>query len=1459
MPQINRIRIANVAFNGNRSHFKDFKMSFFGKSGTYDLYNGGGKSVLLLMLLQTVLPGSTLDKEQPLKNIFLNTPPNHTSHALIEWILDEGAGFKYLVTGFCVRAKKDATQESSEVDEDGVDVYGIEYYNYYHLYNAPNDFDIDHIELVSHIDQRISCMGFESLKTLLDQIRKTESIDLYSSRKLKEYKRFLRHYGIIDAEWKMIKDLNQDENYITRYFRANDTSRKLIENLLISFIEDVERNAYQNVEDSLTSSMLLAKGLLEIRENLNQLYKDKEQREDFLRVRGYYEQINILTQLLSEDYLLFDDIRKQFVMVAHKLKEITDELALEIEIMDLDINQRENELQNLHFSQDCIKVQSKEIEKSKLDEDIESLEQVISELEVKRSEAEKNLNEAMAQNSYCDFKDVVEEIITAETDLDNLNKSESEIDQEWLEAGYNYRIETEKLLVAYETKLAEEDKCVKSLQEAEETLHYEKIALSVQKGEIIGHIQAHEDLYKSFEKEFIGHKNALDQNGYSLWLLQPSEGIHELTKQIADCQEQVTSTGEKISHLEEEMRSAKELKIGYDNEIKVLDVEMVPFKSKLEEFQQAKVSFQGIAFAYHFKGDAPSLYKTIDLERSDLETKRYSLKVDKEIAAQKEHLLIERGYYIPNQEIIRLHQYLEGRLGNTFLGAEWLNNAENTEELLVRNPLLPYSVIVTGKNFEKLKANLSVLGNKFGDYAIPIQNLDLIRSGKDSLDENILFSTGSQELYTNKDQFREYTNALAQEQAKLDNDLSQISNDIASLRENLKFLESYIALERQIPEIEAAFSRKNLDRANLSEKVRQQKKRFDESQRNLSLNQTLKIKHNQKLDELIKISQRLNDYLDISSKMSEIEYKTQEFRQKQHGLQRRLEQKDEDIQKAKAHLTTRSQSLIDLKTVWGTTKIEAESLTQFKKGVGLEVSYEVAKSKYFSLNSRKSGVNHDREEIQKRLKRYRERRNHFINALKNYGFDVEYFSQQESLALPLIWNSPEKISLLQRQKKMFNDDYINKDKICNDLARKSTEIAGRISGDTDRMMKDYNKEYVQNKSVQTLEEADLLSKELQNSIEGNGKRLTAFIIKRNQVKEKKKNYDNEYLKFTGPLTEYGDLTNEIADDIQEFEKINDRFKKIKDRIQRSKDNLSLKIKNTIDEARELSVYNYAKPIEKFILPNRLSEAQELLSGITECIRIITAKIIEMDEEIETLEGYRENHVNLCLQRAEEIMLELKKLNTLPAITINGKLENMVKIEFKDFSDEDKRGRMGEYITSLAQGEADVKTLSKKLSAKYLLDRITDLDKAKVKLFKVEADYEESRYLDWKYAVGSTGQKSALYINFLISLISFIRLIGNQADFGKSSKVLILDNPYATFSSPYLWDPIFKILQENNVQLIAPGHQINARIVSRFDINYILGEDVSSKRNKIIIKDVRTEVDMNQMEFDKLEYSQESLF
>ena len=52
MPQINRIRVNNVKYNFGTQYYDDFMMRFHCRNTIYDLANGGGKSLLMLLLLK---------------------------------------------------------------------------------------------------------------------------------------------------------------------------------------------------------------------------------------------------------------------------------------------------------------------------------------------------------------------------------------------------------------------------------------------------------------------------------------------------------------------------------------------------------------------------------------------------------------------------------------------------------------------------------------------------------------------------------------------------------------------------------------------------------------------------------------------------------------------------------------------------------------------------------------------------------------------------------------------------------------------------------------------------------------------------------------------------------------------------------------------------------------------------------------------------------------------------------------------------------------------------------------------------------------------------------------------------------------------------------------------------------------------------------------------------------------
>ena len=160
MPQINRIRVNNVKYNFGTQVYDDFIMRFNCKNTIYDLANGGGKSLLMLLLLQNVIPNCTLDEKQPIEKLFRAGCDNTVIHSLVEWKLDScyrKDNFKYMTTGFCARKGHVKEYENAQENaQDTSDNASIEYFNYCIFYRKFGDNDIKNLPLVNDNGERVT-------------------------------------------------------------------------------------------------------------------------------------------------------------------------------------------------------------------------------------------------------------------------------------------------------------------------------------------------------------------------------------------------------------------------------------------------------------------------------------------------------------------------------------------------------------------------------------------------------------------------------------------------------------------------------------------------------------------------------------------------------------------------------------------------------------------------------------------------------------------------------------------------------------------------------------------------------------------------------------------------------------------------------------------------------------------------------------------------------------------------------------------------------------------------------------------------------------------------------------------------------------------------------------------------------------------------------------------------------
>ena len=110
MSKIHAVRLININYNNNAIRISDECFHFNGESTLLSLRNGGGKSVLVQMMTAPFVHKRYRDaKDRPFESYFTTNKP---SFILVEWALDQGAG--YVMTGMMVRRNQNMDDSGGE-------------------------------------------------------------------------------------------------------------------------------------------------------------------------------------------------------------------------------------------------------------------------------------------------------------------------------------------------------------------------------------------------------------------------------------------------------------------------------------------------------------------------------------------------------------------------------------------------------------------------------------------------------------------------------------------------------------------------------------------------------------------------------------------------------------------------------------------------------------------------------------------------------------------------------------------------------------------------------------------------------------------------------------------------------------------------------------------------------------------------------------------------------------------------------------------------------------------------------------------------------------------------------------------------------------------------------------------------------------------------------------------------
>lgn len=1469
MPHINGVRLVNVAFNDAKSYFDDFTMIFRGKSATYDLENGGGKSVLLMMLLQVVLPNTSLREDKPLKNIFLGGK-DRTSHVLVEWILDDGMPKKYLLTGFCARRSRDKKDDVESAEDLSVDVMelderGIDYFNYYIMYDEPNPYDLRNLKLAENIGSGKRIMGFEELKQYIRTTIAQRYAAEYFHHRRGEYLDFIRGYNLIDAEWKVIKDINSGENSIEKYFRQNKTSRKLIENLLIKVIEDIEAKRPSVYSESSIKKAELADTLIEIRSNLNQYMKDKQNLDEYEKIQEFYSKIKSIDMNLKGYFEEIDALMKEAVFSLNRLKIDEDKLRNEKADIEKQIQVVVDNLRKVENERSCLEIQEIEFKKKKIDDELENLGENLEQLKRRKDELDSERKYSCAQNEYLKYKEELNRLKVAEKKLENLSKDEDQIVEQYRMMGFNYKKELEKIIAKNDEKknsysAALSDKRNK-LREIDGLIGEANKNIGSCRSEC-NNLRVQKKKYENKERELILFLS--DRGGMNIAdiALLSVDKVNELSERVVGLEVSIGELQERRKQIGDMLTRAESKEMQLKNQIELIEERMKPPRRFLESYEQEKIKIDQLYKLYDVSGKLEELKSIINFQINKLRSHEADLRIQINIIQRKLDLLAEYGLYIPNEEILRVKDQISRKHNNIFLGIELLKSrGDDAARLLKDCPLLPFAVVAGEREFNKLIEEDDLFRNDLLSYPVPIVNIDALRSGYSFPEAQVLFVCGGNAPYVSHKERDEFKKELEKEQE----DLKQ------KLYENRERLNNIESDKNRIERFESEFCEK------IVEEKREEIDKLEKQRRNTFKNIEACIREIEEINEenkkiesdIFKAEHELEDIREIRDVVQSLVEIREELKQVQTGLEaaeKGLKQAENDLQKyeeQKRELDDEiwwlNNALKDIESAAHQYDGELKQLTAFSSGTYLDLGYEQAKAEFEAAKALNDRRIQEEEEIQKEIQERRDYMGYFLDRVKENGFTAEEFETKEKAEGPLqeidngyindltmrIKELDQRISAINQKMNRFDKDRAALVAIIEDRKQRLLE-----KGSAYEPVGDYKSEYEIQDAIRTAEAIMELYKRERKASEEKIAELDNSIDK---LRNERERYKGSIIDLK---IQY--ISEEAADRAIPYDEWRESYNKIEELIEREQKRWQREVMQITGRIQEFNIQEPIKELQELEVPDSLKAVLDAIKQMDECIYLIEEKKRKILDDIEVLEQYQAQFNKQCIQRAEWILDKLKKLPQLSRIEVNGTRRNMVEMTFHDFSEEEKIERMKAYIQSIIREieqdkELDRAKISQRLSSKELLAQITDMDKVVVRLYKVESLEEHSGYKRWEYAVGSEGQSNALYFIFAVCLISYIRLLSMESISTRTKKVMIADNPFGPTSAVYLWEPMFNILKENDVQLIAPGHNIAKELTSKFEVNYLLNQDImSDNRIKVVVKDVRTEENLDDMEFRPIE-------
>lgn len=1424
MGKFNNVRFINLNYNNNTMKIEDQIFYLNGENTMLNLRNGGGKSVLVQMMMAPFVSKRYRDLgERPFESYFTSKTP---TYILVEWNLEDGAG--YLLTGMMVRKKDSSSDEDSK---DNLDITC-----FIHEYRNKNEYDIKNIPFIEEQNGRRKIKSFMNSKNLFEDIKRDNKYnfnyyDMSNSTTSRAYYNKLKEYGIDNKEWNnIIRKINLKESGLSELFKEAKNSEGLIKSWFLPTIENKlnkDEDRIKKYKEIITSYVIQYKTNKSNIDRKNKIELFNEKSEEMLNLAD-----------ICKNNLLIEEANKN--KIANTQKYLVNELDIKNSQIDEIEKQKEvlkDKKSELIYEELSMEIYNN-LDKSKvLDNEISIKTEEKEDIENKKKKCIREKNILKCAEVYKRYKNLSLKLQRLENEINVLNQEECDNKPRINDLGFSILSLLQKEKNILEEELMELKNRINSLDKENKDLDDEirknrttQNQLNKQVGAITSNVEGYDKLENKFNKDY-NESFIRNITGY-----YNEEDILVLKKKIENEIIRIDTTRatqeKNIQVLTEEEKSKTSIKESKGKEIILLDTDNKHKAYKLKEYDEELskrrdiLKYLGEDEDYIFKSEF--IANALDRKILRLENDRSDL--TKKLEKNSKYLnMLKTG------EVLELPKELEVEFKKLDIkivyGMKWLKDqgysTEQKETIVRNNPFIPYCIILDKKTIKILKEEKL---EAFTSSPIVIIEREKLEEAILTVDSNILEFEGVN-FYIS------FNNKLLNEES--------LKNLIDQYEEKINLLNKNIA-----------------EKVDVIKHYRERKVFIDKSKLTEEVYNNLKsdIEQNHKTIELLK-----KDIIDLTNKLGEIQHKLKLSnkiideckREKEHQNNKKSEynqlcieyidyknnkQKLDEVNELlkitveviKKYDSTIEANKEELKLKEDINRNNNEKLKNiqdkiseyaiYNEGNIIKKDYEDLVSEYKALTETiSSSLKELMEEKGKADSDFKEVEIELSDNISNYNLvDSDYINANYDY---------KKVHEIEKEEAKYNEEIKLISASIQGLELEKKGLERDIKNIKQNMIKEgnpdtpkertliFNKDFKKELAELTVKEKGLLDEEKSEV----------------QVLNDLKTYISSLAEFDFEIKEIIELDIEKGELNAYILKLKKDVRNNKEAVRESKDRLEKLVdKLSRDEVFiDDSLFKDAfKGLIRFV-----DSPTKFIAQLNTVLDAYNRIVDKLKADIQLIISERDKIVENILEYIERINENIGQLDNNSSIEIRGKRVKMLNVNQANWEENSEVYKIkvkgfietlrDQCIELLEKNESINQLIDNRVTVIKLFDEVVGISSININLYKIEED--KQKQISWDEVSKNSGGEGFLSAFVILSsLLSYMRKEDRDIFKRKEEgKVLIMDNPFAQTNSAHLLKPLMDISKKSNTQLICLTGLGGDSIYSRFDNIYVLNL-VSSK-------------------------------